>query len=196
MYNNYNNLETLYDVNPSRTSVTETFAFNTLLFFRLNSDSLIMENCCESLVKYFMVFFNILFILAGCVLIGFGAWSQIDAKDYLNFLGDNYVNTPIFLMIVGGVIFVVAFMGCCGAWKESKCLIYTYAFFLAVILVAQVSFMLSESFFSQVQGFDSLLFGKCYMKPLESRDPLIIELIPSNAFFVFMAFICHLLIFL
>jgi CD63 antigen len=97
-----------------------------------------MENCCESLVKYFMVFFNILFILAGCILIGFGAWSQVDAKDFLNFLGDNYVNTPIFLMIVGGVIFVVAFMGCCGAWKESKCLIYTYAFFLAVILVAQI----------------------------------------------------------
>ena len=41
-------------------------------------------------------------------------------------------------MIVGGVIFLVAFLGCCGAWKESKCLIYTYAFFLAVILVAQV----------------------------------------------------------
>jgi len=97
-----------------------------------------MENCCESLVKYFMVFFNILFILAGCVLIGFGAWSQIASKDFLNFLGESYVNTPIFLMIVGGVIFLVAFLGCCGAWKESKCLIYTYAFFLAVILVAQI----------------------------------------------------------
>ena len=48
------------------------------------------------------------------------------------------MNTPIFLMIVGGVIFLVAFLGCCGAWRESKCLIYTYAFFLAVILVAQV----------------------------------------------------------
>ena len=44
------------------------------------SNSLTMENCCESLVKYFMVFFNILFIVAGGVLIGFGAWSQIDAK--------------------------------------------------------------------------------------------------------------------
>merc|ERR1712211_119966 len=48
-----------------------------------------MENCCESLVKYFMVFFNILFILAGCILIGFGAWSQVESKDYLNFLGDS-----------------------------------------------------------------------------------------------------------
>merc|ERR1711928_132667 len=85
-----------------------------------------------------MVFFNILFILAGCILIGFGAWSQVESKDVLNFLGDSYVNTPIFLMIVGGVIFLVAFLGCCGAWRESKCLIYTYAFFLAVILVAQI----------------------------------------------------------
>jgi len=85
-----------------------------------------------------MVFWNLLFFLAGCVLIGFGAWSQLEAKDYLNFLGDNYVNTPIFIIIVGGVIFVVAFFGCCGAWKESRCLIYTYAVFLAIILVAQL----------------------------------------------------------
>ena len=98
-----------------------------------------MENCCESLVKYFMVFFNILFTIAGCVLLGFGAWSQIDAKNYLNFLGDNYVQTPIFLMVVGGIIFVVAFLGCCGACRESKCLIQTYACLLAVIIVAQVS---------------------------------------------------------
>jgi CD63 antigen len=97
-----------------------------------------MENCCESLVKYFMVFCNILFTLAGCVLIGFGAWCQIAAKDYLNFLGENYVNTPIFIIIIGAVIFVVAFFGCCGAWKESRCLIYTYAILLMLILVAQI----------------------------------------------------------
>ena len=148
-----------------------------------------MENCCESLVKYFMVFFNILFILAGCVLIGFGAWSQVDAKDYLNFLGDNYVNTPIFLMIVGGVIFVVAFMGCCGAWKESKCLIYTYAFFLAVILVAQVG----RSF---IHAFWKLLFRVWIHYSLvifSLGRALLRELIPSRVFFVFMAFLWHLL---
>jgi CD63 antigen len=85
-----------------------------------------------------MVFWNILFTLAGCILIGFGAWSQLGARDYLNFLGENYVNTPIFIIIVGGVIFVVAFFGCCGAWKENKCMIYTYAVFLVLILIAQI----------------------------------------------------------
>jgi len=97
-----------------------------------------MENCCDSMVKYLMVFWNILFTLAGCILIGFGAWSQIAARDYLNFLGENYINTPIFIIIVGGVIFVVAFFGCCGAWKESRCMIYSYAVFLILILIAQI----------------------------------------------------------
>jgi len=98
-----------------------------------------MENCCESIVKYFMVLCNILFALAGIILIGFGAYAQIAAKDYLNFLGDNYVNTPIFIIILGGVVFAIALFGCCGAWKENKCLIYTYGTILFFILIAQVA---------------------------------------------------------
>ena len=114
-----------------------------------------MENFCENLVKYFMVLANILFALAGVALIGFGAYAQIAAKDYLNFLGDSYVNTPIVIIIlgmqinynfldvdiillIGGIIFGIAFFGCCGAWKEKKCLLYTYIAFLVIILIAQV----------------------------------------------------------
>jgi len=97
-----------------------------------------MESCCASLVKYFMVICNCLFALIGCVLIGFGAYTQIESKDYLNFLGDNYVNTPIFIIILGGVIFVISFFGCCGACNESKCMMYTYGFLLFIILIAQI----------------------------------------------------------
>jgi len=97
-----------------------------------------MDNCCSSLLKYFMVFCNILFALAGAVLIGFGAYVQIGAKDYLNFLGDNYVNTPIFIIIVGGIIFGVSFFGCCGACLEKKWLLYIYATLLVLIVIAQV----------------------------------------------------------
>jgi len=97
-----------------------------------------METCCESLIKYFMIICNIIFALIGTVLIGFGAYAQIEAKDYLNFLGNNYVNTPIFIIILGAIIFVISFFGCCGASKESKCMMYTYGFFLFIILIAQI----------------------------------------------------------
>jgi len=85
-----------------------------------------------------MVLCNFLFAIAGVALICFGAYVQIDSKDYLNFLGSNFVNTPIFIMILGGIVFAIAIFGCCGAWKESKCLMYTYGAILVIILIAQI----------------------------------------------------------
>ena len=81
---------------------------------------------------------QLIFALVGLVLMGFGIYVQLEAKDYLNFLGDNYTNTPVFIIILGAIIFVVAFFGCCGAIKENKCMMYTYGFLLFVILIAQV----------------------------------------------------------
>jgi len=97
-----------------------------------------MENCCDSLFKTIIMLFNLIFALVGLVLMGFGIYVQLEAKDYLNFLGDNYTNTPVFIIILGAIIFVVAFFGCCGAIKENKCMMYTYGFLLFVILIAQI----------------------------------------------------------
>ena len=36
--------------------------------------------------------------------------------------------TPIALMILGGLVFLVAFFGCCGAFKESSCMLRTVRF--------------------------------------------------------------------
>ena len=41
--------------------------------------------------------------------------------------------------LLGAIIFVISFFGCCGASKESKCMMYTYGFFLFIILIAQVN---------------------------------------------------------
>lgn len=96
------------------------------------------ETCCSNLVKYFMFFINVVFAIVGIALIGIGAYIQIQAKEYLDFLSDNYLNTPIFIIIVGCVIFVVAFFGCCGAANESACMIYTYSLLITLLLIAQV----------------------------------------------------------
>jgi len=96
-----------------------------------------MDNCCESMVKYFMLLVNLIFALAGIFLIGVGTFIQVNAKEYLDFLSDNYLNTPIFIIVLGCVIFVVAFFGCCGAWQESSCMIYTYSVLISVLLVCE-----------------------------------------------------------
>ena len=58
-------------------------------------------NCFENLIKYIMFLVNALFVLAGVVLIGFGAYAQIKSKNVLNFVGDNYTNTPIAIVVLG-----------------------------------------------------------------------------------------------
>jgi len=97
-----------------------------------------MDGCCESLAKYILVLFNLVFAITGMALIGIGAYVKIQAEHYLDFVGTGYVNTPIFIIIVGVAIFVIAFFGCCGACKESPCMIYTYAAILIIILLAEI----------------------------------------------------------
>ena len=109
---------------------------SSFIFRKVKED--IMENCCDSLFKTIIMLFNLAFALVGLVLVGFGVYVQLEAKDYLNFLGDNYVNTPVFVIILGAIVFVVAFFGCCGAIKENKCMMYTYGLLLFIILIAQV----------------------------------------------------------
>jgi CD63 antigen len=98
-----------------------------------------MDGCCESLVKYILVLFNFIFAITGMALIGIGAYVKIQAEHYLDFVGTGYVNTPIFIIIVGVVIFVIAFFGCWGACTQNPCMIYTYAVILCVILIAEVA---------------------------------------------------------
>ena len=59
-----------------------------------------METCCESLVKYFInnMIMNIILALIGLILIGFGYYAHFEAKEYVNFFGEN---TPVLLIALG-----------------------------------------------------------------------------------------------
>jgi CD63 antigen len=45
---------------------------------------------------------------------------------------------PIAVVILGSIIFIISFFGCCGAIRENSCMVSTYAVFLLVIVVLQV----------------------------------------------------------
>nr|XP_045590730.1 tetraspanin-3-like [Procambarus clarkii] len=53
-------------------------------------------------------------------------------------LTQGIVTVPIIVLIVGLAIVILGFLGCCGAMKESSCMLKTYAFIVAVLLIAQI----------------------------------------------------------
>ncbi|KAF6024413.1 TSPAN8 [Bugula neritina] len=81
---------------------------------------------CFACIKYLMFAFNFIFWLIGCALVGFGIWVLVDdtfkelAAD-TSFAALQYAGIGI--IVVGCVIMIIGFFGCCGAIRESKCLL-------------------------------------------------------------------------
>ena len=78
------------------------------------------------------------FQLSGLLLIVVGGVIQGAYSQYLDFLGDQFFNTPVFLVVVGCIIFFVAFFGCCGAIKENHCMTTTFAVLMGVIFLMEI----------------------------------------------------------
>jgi len=90
-------------------------------------------------VKYLIFAFNLVFFIAGLCLIIAGAVVETRFKDYLSFFDNSISAAAILLIIVGCVIFVIGFFGCCGAVKENHCMVMTYAVLLGLIFILEIS---------------------------------------------------------
>lgn len=94
--------------------------------------------CCDKMFKYIIFLLNFIFFLASVGLIGIGTHIQIKMSNYLDFLNSPYLNTSIVLIIIGVVMLIVSFFGCCGACTENKCMMLTYATLLSLITLTLV----------------------------------------------------------
>lgn len=72
-------------------------------------------------------------------MIAMGAVIKGYYNKYLDFLGDDIISVPVLLIVVGVIIFFVAFMGCCGAIRESYCMTMTFAVLLALIFILELA---------------------------------------------------------
>lgn len=58
-----------------------------------------------------------------------GIWVSVDGGSFLQLLGPfssqgmQFVNVGFFCIAIGSVLVLMGFLGCCGAHKESKCLL-------------------------------------------------------------------------
>lgn len=90
-------------------------------------------------VKYVLFAFNFVIVLAGLVLVIAGALVQTKFNDYLSFFGGTANAAAIFLIVIGVIVSIIGFFGCCGAAKESHCMIVTFIVLLCIVLVLEVA---------------------------------------------------------
>eukprot|EP00914_Ancora_sagittata_P019615 GHVO01039114.1.p1 GENE.GHVO01039114.1~~GHVO01039114.1.p1 ORF type:complete len:265 (-),score=24.99 GHVO01039114.1:41-754(-) len=90
-------------------------------------------------VKYLLFAFNLIFFLAGLGLIIAGALVQTKFNEYFDFFGGQFSAAAILLIVVGSIIFIIGFFGCCGAYKENYCMVMTFAVLLALIFILEIA---------------------------------------------------------
>ncbi|XP_020845919.1 tetraspanin-8 isoform X1 [Phascolarctos cinereus] len=89
-------------------------------------------------IKYSMFIFNFIFWICGCVILGVSIYARV-SKHGEELINEETSGVDIFaavnlLIAVGTIIMVLGFLGCCGAMKESRCMLLL--FFISLLLIA------------------------------------------------------------
>lgn len=121
--------------------------------------------CGMGTIKYLLFIFNFIFVLCGLAILVVGVLVRIGdqsyAKEMERVTGD-LLFPSIALIVVGSIIFVVAFFGCCGAIRESHCMIVTFATLLLTILIIQVAIAIYA--FVVLKNADNINFKNEYAR--------------------------------
>ncbi|XP_077575490.1 tetraspanin 34a [Stigmatopora nigra] len=104
--------------------------------------------CCSGFLKMMMFIFNGAIFLAGAAILGVGIWVKVDSNSFMGIL-DNVEDLPpevsqvasvaYLLIVVGAVLLVIGFLGCCGAVRESRCMLLTFFCIVLVIFLVEVA---------------------------------------------------------
>jgi len=110
--------------------------------------------CATEVVKYLVFIANLIFALAGLALIVVGVLIKLQVSKIDEVLPRDFAWAPILSIVVGAIVFITAFLGCCGAVKESPCMLTTFAIILLTIFIIQVA--IGVYAFLQIRSTDEL----------------------------------------
>ncbi|CAK6953458.1 tetraspanin-1-like [Scomber scombrus] len=104
--------------------------------------------CCAGFLKVMMFIFNGGIFVAGAAILGVGVWVKVDSASLLGIVEQaenapsglsQLANISYLLMAVGGVLLVIGFLGCCGAIRESRCMLLTFFSIVLIIFLVEVA---------------------------------------------------------
>ncbi|CAD7081998.1 unnamed protein product [Hermetia illucens] len=110
------------------------------------------SDCGVWIAKYLLCLFNFIFFLLGTVVLGAGIWLAVDKSSLIallkmvesehleNFTQPRIIEDLAYVLIAcGAVMFLLSFLGYCGALQESTCLLTTYGILMILILLAELT---------------------------------------------------------
>ncbi|XP_068193103.1 tetraspanin 35 isoform X2 [Antennarius striatus] len=103
---------------------------------------------CFGFLKTMMFIFNGIIFLAGVAILGVGIWVKVDSGSILTYLGQienappelsQVLNVGYLLIALGALLLVIGFLGCCGAVKESRCMLLLFFIIVLLVFIAEVA---------------------------------------------------------
>ncbi|XP_068241263.1 CD63 antigen-like [Palaemon carinicauda] len=104
-----------------------------------------VKSCGLLTAKYLVFFFNLVFCVSGFLLIAVGSVAQEFFHHYIQFFEGQYETPAIGLIILGGIILVVSFFGCCGAKRENVVMLRLFICLMVVILMCEIAAVITVS---------------------------------------------------
>lgn len=90
------------------------------------------------MIVIFLFFFFKALGLTGVVL---GTWMLVDQTFMVSLTQEqsNYHAGLYIMLAAGGLLLIVSFLGCCGAFRESRCMLVSFFSCLLLVVVAQIA---------------------------------------------------------
>ncbi|XP_069760612.1 uncharacterized protein [Narcine bancroftii] len=97
------------------------------------------EDCLTICLKYLLFVYNIIFWVAGAVVLVIGSWTLSEKKDYLSLLpSSTFVVSAGILVFTGCLVTISGFLGCCAIVREQKSALVTYFSSLLLIFLVEL----------------------------------------------------------
>ncbi len=99
------------------------------------------HGCGATVAKYTLFIFNILVWVASIILIAVGGYVLSNSAKYSDLFGDDTNTLAVVcgtIIGIGCFIFLVGFLGCCGASTENSCFLKLYFTFLLILVLVEI----------------------------------------------------------
>jgi len=99
-------------------------------------------DCCCKILKYLVFIVNFLVTLAGIGLIILGTMGMLSLRSGVAKLSDTDLNVIywicVVLLVLGSLMTIIGFLGCCGAARESQCLLGSFSALMIIGLILTI----------------------------------------------------------